>query len=86
MYFRIIVKKNDAFFFRTRRLHSNSSMLEAMAHFDDAFRFTDGFTVEVLQVTGEPSGKILNEAEIDVISLAETAQAEDASENAQPLI
>jgi hypothetical protein len=85
MYYRIIVKQNDQFFFRTSRLHSDASMVKALQGMIAAFPVSDNYSVDVLKVTGQPEGKVMSDAEVTETIAMTFAAEEDASENAQPL-
>lgn len=80
MYFRIIVKQNGAFLFRTSKIKSPADALEIRKNIDVGFNGLAGqtgadeqHTVEILEVSGAPSGTILDADQLVALQ-AEVAQ------------
>lgn len=71
MYFRILVNQNGAKFFRTSRIPTATAAWNVLVAFQEAFTFEEGYTLEVLKVTGQPVGEIL-----PLQDLAESVTAE----------
>lgn len=64
MYFRILVNQNGAKFFRTSRIPTPEATDSILAGFQEAFPQDEGYEVEVLKVTGEPTGEIITQADL----------------------
>lgn len=57
-YYRVVVKRNGAFFFRTSKLVNIDAMVRVLSGLEASFTGPD-FTVEVLAVDPLPQGQIL---------------------------
>jgi len=74
MYYRIIVKKNGAFLFRTSKIPTAYVMLNIRAGIAAGFQDQSGdpatqeYTVEVLVVDGLPQGSILSSGQLEALN------------------
>ena len=87
MYFRIIVKHNGAFLFRTSKIKTAALALEIHKNLDVGFNGLAGQTgedeqhvVEILEVTGEPTGNILDANQLAILK-AQTEAEQTAINN-----
>lgn len=68
-YFRIIVKTNGAFFFRTSKMTAQQA-LEARNLIESGVP-TSPITIEILQVSGAPVGQIIDGPALEAAATAE---------------
>lgn len=81
MYYRILVNKNGAPFFRTSRLHNGADMVDALLVLEAGTGpDVDGiaYEVKVLEVNDDGDGHIMSEDEIKSVSSAISQQILDA--------
>lgn len=72
MYYRILVNKNGAPFFRTSRLHNGADMITALAILESRVS-PPCHEVSVLEVNDDGAGRVLTEDEVKDVS-TEVAQ------------
>lgn len=83
MYFRILVNQAGQKFFRTSRLHTPGKADLVRSLMVEAFPTDEGYSVEILKVTGEPVGEVISQQLLVDLCADEANAVADSDENAK---